>query len=136
MSSGDFWFKIKLICRNMRLRLEYAITAKTLKICICICAHAFSKNPGPSDHTLQKFQFCQTQRMLLAASVPDLIGPPGQQVRFRMSKNLENALQIAVMFEEAETQEISEISIWFQEQIINNKVRLYSSVMSISGHVM
>jgi hypothetical protein len=41
--------KIKLICRNMPLRLEYAITAKTLKICICICAYAFSKNPGPSD---------------------------------------------------------------------------------------
>jgi hypothetical protein len=33
----------------MRLRLEYAITAKTLKICICICAYAFSKNPGPND---------------------------------------------------------------------------------------
>jgi hypothetical protein len=32
----------------MRLRLEYAITAKTLKICICICAYAFSKNPGPN----------------------------------------------------------------------------------------
>jgi hypothetical protein len=45
--------KIKLICRNMRLRLEYAITAITLKICICICAYAFSKNPGPSNQQPQ-----------------------------------------------------------------------------------
>jgi hypothetical protein len=45
--------------------------------------------------------------MLLAASVSDHMGPPGQQVRFRMSKNLENVLQIAVMFEEAEIQEIN-----------------------------
>jgi hypothetical protein len=41
--------------------------------------------------------------MLLAASVSDLTGLPGQQVRFRMSKILENALQIAVMFKVAET---------------------------------
>jgi hypothetical protein len=36
----------------MRLRLEYAITAKTLKICICICAYAFSKNPGSSNEAI------------------------------------------------------------------------------------
>jgi hypothetical protein len=42
------------------------------------------------DPGLQKFQYDQAQRMLLAAFTSGLAGNPGQQVRFRLPKTMKH----------------------------------------------
>jgi hypothetical protein len=54
------------------------------------------------EPALQQCHYEQVQRMLLAAFISDLIGNPGQQVRFRMPQTLEDALQTEVTLHEAE----------------------------------
>jgi hypothetical protein len=73
--------------------------------------------PKVEDPVLQKFHFDQAQRMLLAAYVSGLVGNPGQQVRFRMPKTLEEAVQIAVTVHEAEAQEKRDAAFYFTPRI-------------------
>jgi hypothetical protein len=61
--------------------------------------------PKVADPTVQKLHYDHADRMLLAAFISGLSGNPGQQVRFRMPRSLEEALQIAVTVHEAEAEE-------------------------------
>jgi hypothetical protein len=61
--------------------------------------------PKVEDPNLQKFHYDQAERMMLAAFISGLQGNPGQQVRFRMPRSMEEALQIAVTVHEAEARE-------------------------------
>jgi hypothetical protein len=65
--------------------------------------------------------------MLLAAFTAGLAGTPGQQVRFRLSKSIEEALQIAVTVYKAEAQEK-------REQTFYSKSRVHCSNCNIFGH--
>jgi hypothetical protein len=61
--------------------------------------------PKVADPTVQKLHYDLADRMLLAAFISGLTGNTGQQVRFRMPRSLEEALQIAVTVHEAEAEE-------------------------------
>jgi hypothetical protein len=66
-----------------------------------------------ADPAAQRFQNEQAQRMLLAAFTSGLIGNPGQQVRFRLPKSMEEAMQIAITVYEAEKEEKRHETIFF-----------------------
>jgi hypothetical protein len=57
------------------------------------------------DPVLQVFHYEQAERMILSTFISVLLGSPGQQLRFRMSTTVEEAVQIAVTVFEAEKQE-------------------------------
>lgn len=68
-------------------------------------ALAMKTVPRVDDPQLQRFHYDQADRMILSTFISGLIGNPGQQVRFRMPKSVEEAVQIAVTVYEAEKQE-------------------------------
>jgi hypothetical protein len=70
-----------------------------------ICALALKTVPRVDDPQLQKFHYDQANRMILSTFISGLTGNPGQQVRFKMPKSVEGAVQIAVTVYEAEKQE-------------------------------
>ena len=61
--------------------------------------------PQVDDPVLQKHHYEHAERMLLASFPAGLVGTPGRQVRFSLPKNMQEALRIAVTFQQAELQE-------------------------------
>ena len=57
------------------------------------------------DPQVQRVHQENAERMLLAAFVSELIGTPGRKCRFSNPKNIQKALYIALMIDQAEKQD-------------------------------
>jgi len=64
------------------------------------------------DPQVQRIHQENAERMLLAAFVSGLIGTPGRQCRFSNPQNIQQALSIALTFDQAEKQDPSNDSLY------------------------
>jgi hypothetical protein len=70
--------------------------------------------PRVDDPQLQKFHYDQADR-ILSTFTSGLTGNPGQQVRYRMPKSVEEAVQIAVTVYDADKQERRNQAFFFNK---------------------